>query len=68
MFHAGTARRDGVLVTSGGRVLTVVAHGASFDDAIAKAYEAVGCISFRGRQYRTDIGLQARMTPVSGES
>ena len=68
VFHAGTARRDGVMVTSGGRVLTVVAHGASFDDAIAKAYEAVGCISFRGRQYRTDIGLQARMTPVSGES
>src|SRR4029453_6404438 len=41
VLHAGTARRDGVLVTAGGRVLTVVGRGPSFDVAIARAYEGV---------------------------
>jgi phosphoribosylamine--glycine ligase len=59
VYHAGTARRDGRLVTSGGRVLTVVGRGSDFAQAIGRAYEGVGKISFDGMQYRTDIGRKA---------
>jgi phosphoribosylamine--glycine ligase len=59
VLHAGTARRDGVLVTAGGRVLTVVGRGPSFDVAIARAYEGVSQIHFDGMQYRHDIGRKA---------
>ena len=59
VFHAGTAERDGAVVTAGGRVLTVVGRGPSFADAIATAYEAVGHVRFDGMQYRTDIGRKA---------
>ena len=57
--HAGTAARDGAIVTAGGRVLTVVAGGASFAEAIASAYAGVRAISFDGMQYRSDIGRKA---------
>jgi phosphoribosylamine--glycine ligase len=59
VFHAGTAVRDGEFVTAGGRVLTVVGRGSGFDQAIARAYEAVSKISFEGMQYRRDIGKKA---------
>ena len=59
IFHAGTADRDGRLVTSGGRVLTVVGRGATYADAIARAYEGVSRISFDNLQYRSDIGRRA---------
>jgi phosphoribosylamine--glycine ligase len=59
VFHAGTARRGKDVVTAGGRVLTVVATGADYSSAIARAYEAVGLISFAGMQYRRDIGRKA---------
>ena len=59
VFHAGSAVRDGVVVTSGGRVLTVVARGTTFADAIARAYRAVEQISFPEIHYRTDIGQKA---------
>ena len=59
VFHAGTAWRNGVLVTAGGRVLTIVGRGARFEDAIARAYEGVGKIHFDGMQYRRDIGKKA---------
>jgi phosphoribosylamine--glycine ligase len=59
VFHAGTAQRDGVLVTAGGRVLTVVGRGVSFDAAIARAYDGVSQIHFEGMQYRRDIGRKA---------
>src|SRR5436309_7273273 len=59
VFHASTVRRDGVLVTAGGRVLTVVGSGHTFDDAIARAYEGVSKIHFDGMQFRTDIGKKA---------
>jgi phosphoribosylamine--glycine ligase len=59
VLHAGTARRDGVLVTAGGRVLTVVGRGSSFDVAIARAYEGVSQIHFDGMHYRHDIGRKA---------
>ena len=60
VFHAGTARDEaGALVTSGGRVLNVVALAPTFEDARAKAYEACGLIDFEGKQYRRDIGAKA---------
>jgi phosphoribosylamine--glycine ligase len=54
--HAGTAERDGVLVTSGGRVLGVTALGADRDAARAAAYAAADMIAFEGRQLRRDVG------------
>jgi phosphoribosylamine---glycine ligase len=59
VFHAGTAVRDGGLVTAGGRVLTVVGRGVNFSEAIARAYMGVLQISFEGMQYRRDIGRKA---------
>jgi phosphoribosylamine--glycine ligase len=59
VFHAGTAARDGRIVTAGGRVLTVVGRGHTYQDAIAVAYEAAGHIRFEGMQMRRDIGRKA---------
>jgi len=59
VFHAGTALRDGQVVTAGGRVLTVVATAAGYQAAIDRAYQAVGLISFEGMQFRRDIGRKA---------
>ena len=59
VFHAGTSRRDGQLVTSGGRVLTVVGRGATHRAAIEVAYRAAAHISFDGMQSRRDIGQKA---------
>jgi phosphoribosylamine---glycine ligase len=56
VFHAGTATKNGALVTAGGRVLGVTAVADSMDAAIAAAYAAVREISFDGMHYRTDIG------------
>jgi phosphoribosylamine--glycine ligase len=55
VFHAGTALKDGKIVTAGGRVLGVTARGTSLEAAVARAYEAVKVIHFDGMQYRTDI-------------
>ncbi len=60
VIHAGTAIKDGRLVTNGGRVLGVVAKGADIDAARAKAYAAVKNIHWNGMQYRTDIGIKYR--------
>jgi phosphoribosylamine---glycine ligase len=59
VFHAGTRRVDGNLVTSGGRVLGVTAVADNLADAQQKAYAAVQLIDFAGMQYRTDIGDKA---------
>ena len=59
VFHAGTARRDGEVVTDGGRVLGVTALGADVTAAVAEAYKAVDQISWDGMQYRRDIGRRA---------
>ena len=56
VFHAGTAIKDGLVVTSGGRVLGVTALGATLNEARAKAYAAADKISFEGKQLRRDIG------------
>ncbi|MGN0808066.1 MAG: phosphoribosylamine--glycine ligase [Candidatus Coproplasma sp.] len=60
IVHAGTAIKDGKLVTSGGRVLNVVAKGADVEDARRKAYAAVKNISWEGMAFRTDIGVKYR--------
>jgi phosphoribosylamine--glycine ligase len=57
---AGPASRNAELVTAGGRVLTVVGRGPTFDRAIALAYEGVSHISFDGMHYRHDIGQKAK--------
>ena len=58
-FHAGTRRdTDGRLVTSGGRVLTLVARGATVADARARVYANAGRIHFDGARWRTDIGAR----------
>lgn len=59
VFHAGTALRDGQVVTSGGRVLGVTARGATLVEAHARAYEAAELVVFEGRQLRRDIAKQA---------
>ena len=57
--HAGTARRNGELVTAGGRVLNVTALGADPAAARTAAYAAAEMVQFRGRQLRRDIGARA---------
>jgi len=57
--HAGTARRDGEIVTAGGRVLNVTGLGPTAADARRRAYDAAELISFEGRQLRTDIAARA---------
>jgi phosphoribosylamine--glycine ligase len=59
VFHAGTARQDGHLVTAGGRVLGVTALGTDVAAAQAAAYAAVARIRFPGMHYRRDIGWRA---------
>ena len=59
VFHAGTALRDGQLVTAGGRVLSITASGTTLQDAADRAYEAAKYISFEGMQYRTDIAKRS---------
>jgi phosphoribosylamine---glycine ligase len=58
-FHAGTALRDGRVVTAGGRVLSITALGSNLEAAVQRAYEAAGRVSFEGMHYRKDIGRQA---------
>jgi phosphoribosylamine--glycine ligase len=59
VFHAGTAERDGELVTAGGRVLNVTALGATPGEARDRAYAAAERIEFEGRQMRRDIAARA---------
>ena len=60
LYHAGTRRlEDGTVVTAGGRVLNVVATGATLPEAAAGAYQATGMIAFDGAFCRGDIGKRA---------
>jgi phosphoribosylamine--glycine ligase len=59
VFHAGTARREGHIVTSGGRVLGVTAMGKTIAEAKSRAYEAVDLIHFEGACFRHDIADKA---------
>jgi len=59
IFHAGTKKRGGRILTNGGRVLGVTTTDKSMEKAIQKAYSAVDKIEFEGMQYRKDIGYKA---------
>jgi phosphoribosylamine---glycine ligase len=59
VFHAGTAQKDGAVVTNGGRVLCVTALGDKVKMAAARAYEVAESIRFDGMQFRKDIGHRA---------
>ena len=59
VFHAGTARQNGQIVTSGGRVLGVTVWGPSLAEARTAAYDAVAKIRFDGAQFRRDIAAKA---------
>jgi phosphoribosylamine---glycine ligase len=67
IFHAGTKRQDGSIVTSGGRVLGVTAAAGTLEAALAKAYEAAAKIRFEGMHYRKDIGVQAGRVHAAGD-
>jgi phosphoribosylamine--glycine ligase len=60
VFHAGTIRKQGDLLTDGGRVLGVTAIGENFSEAIERAYRAIERIHFDGMYYRRDIGHRVR--------
>ena len=59
IFHAGTKKENGSVVTNGGRVLGVVSRAGSFKEVREKVYSAMDKIKFRGIQYRKDIALKA---------
>lgn len=59
IFHAGTAERDGRIVTNGGRVLGIVGRGRDIAEARTRAYADAERIQFAGRHYRTDIAAKA---------
>mmetsp|Transcript_55009 Transcript_55009/g.120632 ORF Transcript_55009/g.120632 Transcript_55009/m.120632 type:complete len:90 (+) Transcript_55009:990-1259(+) len=59
VFVAGAGRKDGAMVTSGGRVLAVTAHRAELPAAIKAAYDGVSDIDFQGKFFRTDIAAKA---------
>lgn len=59
VFHAGTALKEGGVVSSGGRVLTVTAVRPSLEAALQAANQGVAAIGFPGAVYRSDIGHRA---------
>jgi phosphoribosylamine--glycine ligase len=59
VFHAGTALKNGQILTAGGRVLGVTAAADSLAEALARAYQAMAEITFEGMYYRRDIGHRA---------
>jgi len=59
VFHAGTALKDGKIVTNGGRLLGVTALGRELTEAREKAYADIEKIRYEGKHYRTDIALKA---------
>lgn len=56
VFHAGTEKKEGKIVTSGGRVLGITGIGNNIDEAIKTAYEGVEIVNFNQKHFRTDIG------------
>jgi phosphoribosylamine--glycine ligase len=64
VLHAGTAQRDGDVVASGGRVLSVVGAGSDLATARATAYDALARIHLDGGQYRSDIAASAAEVPA----
>jgi phosphoribosylamine--glycine ligase len=60
LFHAGTALRDGAMVTAGGRVLSVTGTGPTFAEAIDRAYAGTDAVRFEGAYCRRDIAARVR--------
>ncbi|WP_207511840.1 phosphoribosylamine--glycine ligase [Longitalea luteola] len=58
IFHAGTAEKDGKVVTSGGRVLAVTSYGNTVSSAVVKSKEVLHQLSFEGMYFRQDIGFE----------
>ncbi len=66
IFHAGTTiNESNNIITSGGRVLSIVAQGKSFADAFNLAYKSMNKVNFQGMQFRKDIGYQVRNKKVN---
>ena len=57
IFHAGTKRMHGAVVTNGGRVLAITSKGKDKEEALQKSYEVAEQINFEGKYFRKDIGF-----------
>ncbi len=56
LFHAGTARKDGELVTSGGRVIAASSYGEDIPSALERSFRSALAVGFEGKYFRRDIG------------
>ena len=57
VFHAGTKKLEGKVLSNGGRVLAVTSYGKEFKDAVETSYSSLKKLGFEGMYYRTDIGF-----------